>query len=104
MPSLIPALENDLDFEMIDTTTDLELTILEDLLNDECKCESLTHKDEGTVCSVKVTHFVSTVCGMGDKLLCQVAANTLQGHINSGRIRCAYCNHRAHNCWSIRPV
>lgn len=85
-------------------TPDLELTILEDLLNDNCKCESQTHQDAGTVCSVEVTHRVITVCGKGDKLLCQVAAFTVQGFIESQDTVCIYCERGAEDCWSIRPV
>ncbi len=77
--------------------TDLELTILEDLLGDECKCE-LNHVD--TECSIKVTHIITFCVGSG--LIC---FNGAMNRTESMKIdNCAFCSCPASKCWSIRPV
>ncbi len=85
--------------------TSFEVIALEELVfGDDCKCESQSHTENGTVCSVRVTHKVTTVCGKGDKLLCEIAANTLNEIMALGIYLCAYCNKKPDQCWTIRPI
>lgn len=81
-----------------------ESLYLEELLDNECKCESGTHADMGTVCSVKVTHRVLTKCHKGDKMLCRVATHTLMSWLGQNVFECAYCPKDIEDCWTIIPV
>lgn len=86
---------------MIDNATELELTVLEDLLNDDCKCQS--DHNYVPVCSQVVTHIANGSCADRPVLIC---LNVATEHLRFMRINgpCSGCLRPASECWSIRPV
>lgn len=86
--------------EMLDTVAgqDTELVFLEELLNDDCECES-PHKT--TTCSLEVTHVILT-CG-GEWQVCVNSARNMIERNSHGRL-CAGCREFTVDCWTIRPI
>lgn len=77
---------------------DVELRFLEDLLNDDCKCES-HHKR--TKCSEEVTHRIVTCAG--DWQVCVNSARDMIYRNRKGNW-CAGCKRFTEDCWEIRPI
>lgn len=88
--------------EMISTRAgqDVELRFLEDLLNDDCKCET---RHRVTTCTFKVTGIVVPVCSDKPIMKCQSGMNHTVKLINSGTF-CSWCGELASDCWEIRPI
>lgn len=87
---------------MIDNATDLELTIIEHLLSDDCKCEA---PHPTTVCSYKVTH--RNLSCMFDQLGCLNAAMYIMQqweYRERHNVTCAACGRNLGKCWNIVPV
>lgn len=87
---------------MIDNVTDIELIALEDLLSDECKCES-NHLT--TVCSHKVTH--RNLSCTFDQLGCLNAAMYMMhqwSYLERHNVTCSECGRNLGECWNIIPV
>lgn len=84
--------------------TEIDTSRLEDLLNDECKCEA--HHEHGEVtCSYRVTHRHKT-CKF-DKLACFNATLRIlgEGHYQNRHLwYCPDCERRLSDCWTIIPV
>lgn len=84
-----------------------ESLYLENLLNDECKCERTAeaHSNRNVVCTGKVTHRYVTC--MWDILICTPYAHSIVTEdkwITLSLRRCSSCKRPASECWSIRPV
>ena len=76
----------------------LELVSIEDLLEDECKCEASYHLQG---CSGRVTHRFRAKCAPSGKNVCAATAysvTTARTHI------CANCLERVGDCWTITPI
>lgn len=78
---------------------DLNVDWLEEHLADECKCQA--NHPNGDVCSVKVTHMVSSCISSG-KLVCQVAADYTKWCIANDVICTCWKLVREH--WRVIPV
>lgn len=83
----------------VSARNDLEIQSLEELLNDDCNCESPHTASE---CSLEVTH-ISDACKGGEWKICLSAATMNQHWMNSG-LRCKSCNRELKDCWTIRPI
>lgn len=82
------------------STTNIELVILEDLFNQECSCESRCHPLKP--CSTHVTH-LSINCD-GKRKVCEAAAEYALTCIESERDFCSKCELPCSVCWSIIPI
>lgn len=79
----------------------LEVTLLENLFNEECKCEiNHTH----TSCSVEVTHARIVSCTGNRLLMCQNAASGTNRWIEERSGTCAVCGNNVADCWAVVPV
>jgi len=83
--------------------TDIELTVLEELLNDECKCECLHTAEGNETCSGIVTHISTFACGPERFLICFAAARFYVLSFGTGDY-CEDCFKPVEECWSVRPV
>ncbi len=84
--------------QMINTTVsnDVETRLLEDLFEQEAKCEA---KDHGELeCTGEVTHAFK--CCLYDQLVCGSRVKRIDAHYR-GIQRCAGCYEK---CWTIRPI
>lgn len=82
--------------------TDIAAQHLEDLLNDDCKCE-VRHLQ--TVCSYKVTHRQKSC--FFDVLTCLNSALKMmqdEEYVNRFGRQCGYCRSDLEDCWQILPV
>lgn len=77
-----------------------ESLYLEDLLADECKCESF---HEYVPCSFKVTHQANGTCEHRPVLICSNVAAEHFRFISLGGL-CTGCKRYAKDCWKIVPV
>jgi hypothetical protein len=84
--------------QMLNTTVsnDVETRLLEDLFEQEAKCEAQNHGE--LECTGEVTH-VFKCCGYG-QLICDSRVKYLEGHYR-GKVRCTHCHEK---CWTIRPI
>lgn len=80
--------------------TDLELTILEDLLNEECKCEAKMHP---IPCSIKVVARLTYSCGGHFPLVCRSTILDVLDSVMAGDT-CAECGQYIRNYWRVTPV
>lgn len=89
--------------EMLETRAgqDVELRFLEDLLNDDCKCESA--HDGGPACTHDIVARKYVACD-------GIAFNICQSSLNQNRVwlsengNCNGCNLPVQVCWEIRPI
>jgi hypothetical protein len=87
-----------------DFETDSEIQFLENLFNEECKCESKHIETTSAICSVKATHRADIKCLNSTPLLiCGELALADFIHMNKGFL-CGECNSRASDCWIITPI
>ena len=85
----------------VSARNDLEIQSLEELLNDDCKCES---EHEESQCSYSVTHLVVTECGTEGRI-CLNAYKIVAPRLNHSDYYCAYCGQDHDVCvWTIRPI
>lgn len=89
--------------QMLNATVsnDVETRILEDLFEQEAKCESRTHNNGRAKCTGDVAYLLRScesalkVCtGMGNHVL----------HQMDWTAPCVYCNRITSECWTIRPI
>ena len=80
----------------------LEQVSLEDLLEDECKCESLHNIPQNAKCSVTVRWYVDDCTHDGPHLVCDNYARVFIVHRDTQV--CAHCYRDASDCWTIVPV
>lgn len=80
---------------------DIELRFLEDMLNEECKCESLMH-DSG--CTNEVTHRGFRRCANVSKNVCADAAAYIVKSKSHPLYYCSDCGESTRLCWTITPI
>ena len=80
----------------------LEQVSIEDLLEDECKCESLHNTPWNATCSVTVRWYVGHCVPAGPHLVCDDYARMciMRRAIST----CADCKRAATECWTIVPI
>lgn len=83
------------------TAIDRELIILEDLLNDECKCEKKCH--DVYECTYLAVAKLSFQCDTFSSLVCQAVVTGYWEGCEVG-YWCDGCKKPVSECWSIRPV
>lgn len=83
---------------MLDTHRTLDTSFLEDLLKDDCKCESIHNN---LPCTSKV---VGLVTGCSKSVLkCENGILYSKIFMDRGG-KCIRCNNPASECWTIRPI
>lgn len=87
---------------MIDSATDLAAEHLEDLLNDECKCQATYHY--GKTCRVHVVALLCFKCEPERPMLVCQAIVTEYWESCKEEDWCGDCGQLISECWSIRPV
>lgn len=92
---------NPLVSDMLDIVAgqDTDLMFLEELLNDDCKCESIHNL---TQCSVKVVAKI-TSCTVPWTLKCANGLRYSRQFMAEGG-GCSGCHELASDCWTIRPI
>lgn len=80
----------------------LELVVLDELLKDDCKCESRTHNQGRVVCSGDVAYRLSS-CLPAVNVCTNMGAATIQAMRDPAR-RCAHCSEYISDHWRIRSV
>lgn len=90
--------------QMPDTTVrrDTEISNLEEVFHEDCKCES---SHQVSKCTVEVTHLVYSRCGVYGRLhICDGAAKSFLAHMKNPVGLCAGCGRIASVCWVIIPI
>jgi len=90
--------------QMLNTTVsnDVETRLLEDLFEQEVKCES-DHSYNGDRCSNKVTARIYQKCGR-NSMVCHNAEVIAEAAIILHSDDCGYCGSHLEDCWTIRPI
>lgn len=86
---------------MIDNATDISAEHLEDLLNEECKCEKKYH--DLYECTHLAVAKLSFKCDTFNPLVCQSIV-TEYWEACENEDWCEGCGNLVSGCWSIRPV
>lgn len=88
--------------QMLNATVsnDVETRLLEDLFEQEAKCES-KHYNWDDTCSREVTHLFCACVTV--KKVCLTAANRIGGEI-ADQAMCNRCGDPVSECWTIRPI
>lgn len=81
------------------STDTLELVNLDELLNNEPRCQSAHYV---TTCSGHVTHLGRT-CSGKRTLICDSSAEWAHDAMTAGDA-CAFCKQPAADCWQIIPI
>ena len=77
---------------------------LEEMLEDECLCES-THIDTGCpVCDILATHRVTIKCQGTSPLICDSLALSNILFMESAKHFCDWCRKLASECWTVTPL
>lgn len=87
--------------DMLETahSHDIELRFLEDLFEEDCKCES-QHNNWGDTCSKQVTHLFQA--HVVQKKVCESAASRIERAGKS--VACQRCGKYIADCWTITPI
>lgn len=92
--------------KMLNTTVsnDVETRFLEDLFEEEAKCESRHQNPENAYCSGGATHMVSYSCEPTRDKVCDASAKYTQRCRNNPDDVCRDCGLSCFECWTIRPI
>ena len=79
---------------------------LEEMLEDECLCESKHGPNSSTPnCSIIATHRMLVTCYKASALVCEsLALANLEFMEDSGNHLCIYCNLAASECWKVTLI
>lgn len=84
----------------VSARNDLEVTFLEDLLNDDCKCES---SHQNSTCTYEVTTLVTATCCGKSWRICEGSARYTRTYTLAKL--CGQCRSElVADCWEIRPI
>lgn len=84
-----------------DNRADIEIQFLEDLFEHEIEC---AYQHGHTVCTMKVTHLLSSTCNSESIGVCEIAAKAKEREILQVGKRCISCGRAPDECWTIRPI
>lgn len=92
--------------KMLDLTADreVEIALLEDLFEEDCKCDSSHIKAVAGPCSGVAVAKCVPGCGMVGALWCQSALDSANRSIAEGFYKCALCGSKIGECWTITPI
>ena len=75
---------------------------LEEMLEDECLCESKHQGTSAPSCSILATHRVTVTCQKGSALICTaLALANLEFMEDTKNHFCIYCHLPASGCWKV---
>ena len=78
---------------------------LEELLEDECLCESTHRNVQGTPCSILATHRAIIKCERRSLLLCMSMAVHAISFMQGGKNNtCIDCHKPASECWKVTKL
>lgn len=82
---------------------DIDIELLEQTFEDDCKCESQTHDFGRVECSGEVTYLLDAVC-TGPRKVCKAMGLKAIQYLNGNARRCGLCYRDLQDCWTIRPI
>lgn len=80
---------------------DLEISMLEELLTGDAKCESTTHNNGRAKCTADVAYLLRS-CKNTLKVCTGMGLHVM--HEMNWKAPCAYCDRRTSECWTITPI